>query len=241
MSLLERVAHTRERIHALQALKERAERASEFEQRAQALGGIASGFDALCSPAVVLKRAGIDVPQLDQIILATLRTKAAQLKESYERNRSSVLNPFPEQDFRHVFVTPCNSLKQKTEAAFKQAWSDWVRDRMPAIDREVLSVLAEVSVLSSTVADIQALISNIGRHATTLPANADDVKEVEALSVLANQAWHDLAGDGIDQETLAFLRAAGSGIGAPYDLLTPSILEWLDAHKLRRVLRVRLG
>jgi hypothetical protein len=241
MSLLERVTHTRERIHALQALKERAVRASEFEQRAQTLGGIAGALDTLCQPAAVLKQAGIDVAQLDQALLAALRTKAEQLREAYARDRSSILSPFPDQDFRHVFVTPCTAFQQRTEAALRDAWSGWVRSRMPAIDQEMLSVLSGVNALSRTVTNIQALLGLVSRHAAVLPQSADDVKQVLALCDQANQAWHELAGDGIAPEILIFLRVAGSGIGASYDLLTPSILEWLDAHNLRRVLRIRLG
>lgn len=240
MSLFERVAYTRERIYSLQALKERAARASEFEHRAQGLAGIASALDTLCLPAAVLKQAGIDV-QLDQTLLTALRLKAEQLTEAYMQDHSSILNPFPDQDFRHVFVTPCTAFKQRTETALKEAWSGWVHSRMPAIDPEVLNVLAGVNALSKTVAGIQTLLSLIGRYAVVLPQSEDDVTQVLAMCAQANQAWHELAGDGIAPEILTFLRAAGSALGAPYDLLTPSILEWLDAHKLRRVLRIRVG
>ena len=241
MNLLERVAQTKSRIHALEGLKERAARASEFEQRAQTVCNIARGLDMLCLPATVLKQAGIEVPQLDQLLLIVLRTKAQQLKEDYARDPSSILNPFPEQDFRQVFVTPCNAFKQKAETALSEAWSGWVRSKMPAIDQEVLNVLAGVNALSRAVASIQALLTLIGDQSGTLPTSVEDVKAVLALCAQTNQAWHELAGEGIAPEILAFLRAAGSGVGAPYDLLTPSILAWLDAHHLRRVLRVRLG
>jgi hypothetical protein len=241
VNLFERVAHTRQRIHDLRALKERAARASEFEQRAQTLRGIASGLGTISTPATVMHQAGIDVSQLDRVSLVGIQIKAEQLKDFYEKDRNSILNPFPDQDFRQVFLAPCSALKQKTETALKEAWSIWVRGKRPAIDQEVLNVLAGVNALSRTVVSIQELLSQIARHASALPTNAEDVKEVIDSCAQADQAWHALAGDGIAPEILTFLRAAGSGIGAQYDLLTPSVLEWLDAHKLRHLLRIRLG
>lgn len=241
MSLLEQVAHARQRIHDLQALKERVARASEFEQRASTLSSIVTTLTPLCLPVSVLQQAGVDVPELDQALLGALRAKAADMRADYAQDRSKILAPFPGQDVKHVFVNPCTSFKQKTETALKSAWSHWVRSKMPAIDQEVLNVLVEVSALRTTVTRIQGLLTLIDRYANALPQSANDVQQVLTLSGQAEQAWHALAGDGIASDVLAFLRAAGGGSGAPYELLTPSILAWLDAHNLRHVLRIRLG
>ncbi|QKY02430.1 hypothetical protein G3257_09335 [Janthinobacterium lividum] len=241
MSLLERVEHTRERIRALKSMKERAAQASKFEQRATTLGGIASALNTLCAPVAALTQAGVDVPQLDHALLGALRKKSIQLIEGYTQDRSSILSPFAGEDFRHVFVTPCGTFKQRSETALKDAWSGWVRTQTPTIDQEVLSVLSRVSALHETVTGIQALLGQISRLADTLPLNVLDVEEVSALCTQADHAWHELAGDGIAPDVLAFLRAAGSVVGASYDQLTPSILEWIDAHNLRRVLKIRLN
>jgi hypothetical protein len=111
---------------------------------------------------------------------------------------------------------------------------------MPPIDHEVLSVLADVSALRTAVTRIQAVLALINRYANALPQSVGDVQQVLTQCAQAEQAWRELAGDGIAPDVLAFLRAAG-GAGASYEQLTPSILVWLDAHNLRRVLRVRLG
>lgn len=241
MSLLERIELSRERIGALQSLKQRAEQAAEFEQRAKTLAGLASELDPLCAPAAVLHQAGIAIPQLDGDLLAALRSRAVRLKEGYAQDRSSILIPFPDEDFRFVFLTPCATFKRKTEAALADAWSGWVHGKTPAIDHEVLRVLSGVGALSVAVTRIQALLGLLGRYAAGLPKSADDVKQVTALCSQVDLAWYELAGDGIAPDVLTFLRSAGSGIGASYEQLTPSILEWLDEHNLRRVLRVRLG
>lgn len=241
MSLLEQVAQTRQQILDLQALKKRADHAAEFEQRANTLMDIAGSLAPLCVPAAVLREVGIDVPDLDRALLAALHARAAELVASYASDRSSILAPFPGQDFKHVFLVPCNSIRQKTDSALKQAWSEWVHGKMPAIDQEVLSVLFGVTALSQTVASIRALLGEVVRYAGVLPHSVDDVNKVLALCSDADRAWRELAGDGVAPDVLAFLRAAGGGGGAPYDLLTPSILAWLDAHHLRRVLRIRLG
>lgn len=241
MSLLEQVAHARQRIHDLQALKERAARASEFEQRATTLNGLVTMLTPLCVPVVVLQQAGVEVPELDQALLGALRSKAAEMKADYAQDRSKILAPFPGQDFKYVFVNPCTTFRQKTETALKNAWLQWVRGKMPAIDQDVLSVLVDVSALRTTVTHIQGLLTLIHRYASALPQSANDVQQALTLCSQAEQAWHALAGDGIAPDVLAFLRAAGGGSGAPYELLTPSILAWLDAHHLRHVLRIRLG
>lgn len=240
MSLLEQVVHTRQRIHDLQALKERAARASEFEQRATTLGGLVTTLTPLCLPVEVLKQASIEVPELDHALLGALRAKAADMKAAYAQERSTILTPFPGQDFKYVFVNPCGAFRQKTETALRNAWLNWVHAKMPAIDQEVLSVLSDVSALRTAVTRIQAVLALINRYANALPQSANDVQQVLTQCAQAEQAWRELAGDGIAPDVLNFLRAAG-GTGASYEQLTPSILAWLDAHNLRRVLRVRLG
>jgi len=240
MSLFEQVAHTRQRIHDLRALRERAAQAADFEQRATTLGGLVTILTPLCLPVAVLQHATIDVPELDRALFGALRAKAADMMAAFAQDRSTILTPFPGQDFKYVFVNPCGTLRQKTENALKNAWSSWVQAKMPAIDPEVLSVLSDVSALRTAVARIQEMLALISRYANALPQSANDVQQVLTQCAQAEKAWHELAGDGIAPDVLAFLRAAG-GTGAFYEQLTPSILAWLDAHNLRRVLRVRLG
>lgn len=240
MSLLEQHALTRQRIHDLQALKARAAQAADFEQRATMLGGLVTTLTPLCLPVAVLQQASIDVPELDHDLLGALRAKAADMKAAYAQDRSTILTPFPGHDFRHVFINPCGAFRQKAETALKNAWFNWVHAKMPPIDQEVLSVLADVSALRTTVTRIQAVLGLISRYANALPQSVGDVQQVLTQCAQAEQTWHELAGDGIAPDVLNFLRAAG-GTGASYEQLTPSILAWLDAHNLRRVLRIRLS
>lgn len=240
MSLLEQVARTKQRIYDLQALERRAARAAEFEQRATTLGAIVTTLKPLCVPVAVLKQAGIDVPELDEALLGALRSKAADMRAAYAQDRSTMLMPFPGQDFKYVFVNPCTTFRQKAETALRNAWSQWVHIKAPAIDQEVLKVLYNVNALRITVTRIQAVLAQIDRHANALPQSVDDVQQVLRQCAQAEKAWHELAGDGIEPDVLAFLRAAGS-TGATYEQFTPSILAWLDSHNLRHVLRIRLG
>jgi hypothetical protein len=241
MSLLERIERSRTRIDALQALKKRATQAADFEQRANTLSSIAASLAILETPSAVLQQAGIRVPELDRALMSQLHLKAVQLRDGYKVDRANILNPFPGNDAKFVFFNPSNTFKQRTEEAFRNAWSEWVQRRMPAIDQEVLSVLAGVNALRTAVAKVQTLLGQIKSCIQKLPQSKEDVDQVVLLCADANRDWHELAGDGIDPEVLAFLRVAGSADGAAYDLLTPSILEWIEAHGLRRVLRIRLG
>ena len=240
MSLLERVELTSGRIESLQSLKDLAAQAAEFEQRAKTLEGLANEFEELRVPAAVLEEVGIEV-SLDAKLLGALHSKAVLLKDGYTRERNFILTPFPGEDFRFVFVNPCVSFKKKTKAALHDAWLGWVQKNTPAIDHDVLQVLSTINALGTAVASIQAVLGVIHRLATILPQSVNEARQVVALCSQVNEAWHQLAGDGIAQEVLAFLRAAGGSVGATYDLLTPSILEWLDEHNLRHVLRIRLG
>lgn len=241
MGLLERVEQLMGRIHALKSLKERAERAEDFESRAQTLSEISQGFETLRASAQVLIEAGIELSQIDQGECSTLKAKAEQLRDSYEIDRASILFPFPDQDFRQVFVGPCNTFKKNAEQRLKALWSNWLVARMLVIDQEVLNVLGGVDALSTNVVNIQKLLISINERAASLPSSTDKVREAEASCTEVNQVWQELAGDGIAPEVLQFLRAAGSDTGASYDLFQPSILDWIDTHNLRHVLRIRLG
>lgn len=240
MSLLERVELSIRRIDSLKSLKQLATQAADFEHRATTLAALANELDELRAPAKVLKKVGIDLA-VDGKLLSALRSRANLLRNGYTQDRNFILSPFPGEDFRFVFVNSCTTFKKKTEVSLRDAWSGWVKKNTPAIDQDVLSVLSTISVLSATVANIQAEIGVINRAANVLPRDEGDAKQVAAFSSQVNNAWHQLAGEGVAPDVLAFLRAAGSSLGATYELLTPSILEWLDKHNLRHVLRVRLG
>lgn len=241
MSLLERVELAKGRIDALQSLKQRADQAANFEKRAQVLAGLAGELKAVRGTVTVLAEAGIAVALADEKSLAPLRARARLLKDGYAQDRSTILAPFPKEDFRFVFVTPCAAFRQKADAAVRSAWSDWVQSNTPAIDQDVLRVLCTVSALSTTVTQIQGQLEQTRHHAALLPQSVQDVQSVRQLCTQARQAWHVLAGDGIAADVLDFLRSAGSSTGASHDALTPSILQWLDDHKLLDLLRIRLG
>jgi hypothetical protein len=241
VNLLERTQFFAERVTAIAGLRERAGKAGTIEQRAASLQAISSELSQLQGPIQIVEDRSIKIPDLDRKLLESLRARASSLKDRFATDKGSMLEPFPGEDFRYVFVTPLTQCSKKSRAALQSAWEDWATGSLPKIDDEVLAILSEIPALKSPVANIRNLRGQARELCSELPNSPDTVEALTRLAQEIASSWQSLAGDGIAPSVLTFLRAAGSPQGAAYELLTDDVFHWLSEHGLSQTLRIRLG
>ena len=152
-----------------------------------------------------------------------------------------MLEPFPNEDARFVFIQPLRQLPNKVDTAMREVWANWVRSHLPQLDVEVLEILGAIAALRQPVGQILSLRREANQCCAVLPEGGDDIEHALRLCARIREEWFSLAGEGIPQEVMTFLRDAGSPSGAAYSLLTAGVMEWLNQHGLKQALRVRMG
>lgn len=241
MTLLQRAQELSQRIAALDDLKRRADQAGVFERRANELAGPAEECQRLEAGARTLASHAIHLPSLDTSLARALHERVSDLRQRYAEDRNVMLDPFPAEDARFVLMQPLRQLPGKANVAMHDAWAQWAGVRLPQIDSEVLAVLGEIAALREPVRRIRSLGREAEQCCSTVPERTENIEYFLQLCTRIQQEWHNLTGEGIPQEVLTFLRAAGGPSGAAFSLLTSEVLEWLSTHGLKQALRVRMG
>lgn len=241
MSLFERAQNLSLEIQEIDALKKRADQAELFEKRATALSVPADEMKKLETAITIIASLDIPVLSLDHNLIGNLNRRIVDLRDRYTFDKNVMLDPFPEEDVRWVFNQPLTQLPQKVKTALLEAWENWAKKNIPEIDGDVLDILGGIVALRESVNTVRFLKVSAETICTSLPNENDDVDQLKQLCKKIADAWHNLAGEGIPNDVLVFLRVAGSRDGARFDLLTTEVLDWLTIHGLRDSLRIKMG
>ena len=241
MSLISRSQRCSRSILELDALEKRANQANLFEKRANDLRNPVNDLSTLASVIQLFADRGVDVPNLDNALIFTLSDRISDLLKRYKADKNVILDPFPEEDFRHVVTVPLNSLPGKLQTSLLSAWQEWSKQIVPEISADILDILYLIPALHSSVTSIRNLKVRVNSIINTLPRSENDFNNLETLSQLFAVEWTTLTGEGIPDNVLSFLRASGGRQGAAYSSLTPEVLTWLINHNILESLRIRVG
>ena len=118
-----------------------------------------------------------------------------------------------------------------------QAWENYLAEKMPSTNQEMLNVLVKIEAFRQSVQKIRDLNAQIQRQ--KLPQNYEEFEHIERLIDQLREHWLTLSSDDFPETVLHFLKATVD-FGAPLSLLTPEVREWLDCHGISDSLRIRL-
>jgi hypothetical protein len=240
MSLIERARCLSLELREIGGLKKRAEQADLFEKRAKDLKTPAEQLGELEGAVKVIAYLRIPTPLLDRSLVKNLRDRIIDLKTRYDSDKSVVLDPFPGEEVRWVLTTPLSQLPKKVNDALLSAWEKWSSEEVPEVNKDVLDILFSVVSLRNSVVSLRSLKSKAVTACAGLPDGLDDVEHLQRLCGEISFMWQNLAGEGIPEDVLNFLRSAGTQDGANFSLLNETVLDWIDAHGLRGSLRIRM-
>ena len=241
MTLLARIEHARKSLAGLDAQMALLEKAGVFEHRANQLSEPAEQLEALTVPAKVLRDAGATIEALGSGKLNALRSMLKTVQKNYVDDPQTILDPIPNEDARPKLLEPLKHLPNVVRPALEQSWQRWIESRAAFINTEILELFAKVPSFSSDVARIRHLQEQLRLMSTTLPTSDDIPNRVLATAEGINNTWQRLTAEGLPDDVLLFLRAAGSREGANYEMLTEETMEWLERRALVRTLRIRLS
>ncbi len=243
MNLLERARRITGEIRDVENLDERTRQADLFEARATQLTVPIEGFNELTASMKLVSSQGIVLLSLDSNLVGSLRSRIMDLKVRYAQDKNVMIEPFPGEDARQILIKPLGKLPAQAKDALQLAWEKWAREKLqlPENHNDILTILGRITALRASVSSIRNLISDAERICKQLPDNDDVVVRIMKLGSEISVAWQNLAGEGIPDQVLDFLRATGSASGAAYNALTPEVLKWLSDHELQNALRIRMG
>ena len=118
-----------------------------------------------------------------------------------------------------------------------QAWKNYLAQKMPSTNQEMLNLLVKIDEFKPTVQGIRYLNDQIQRQ--KLPQTFDEFEKTELLIDRLREHWHNLSSDEVPETVLRFLKDAVD-FGAPLNLLTTEVRDWLDCHGISDSLRIRL-
>ncbi len=118
-----------------------------------------------------------------------------------------------------------------------QAWENYLAGKMPSTNQEMLNVLVKIEAFRPNVQRIRDLNAQIQRQ--KLPQNYEEFEHIERLIDQLREHWLTLSSDDFPETVLHFLKATVD-FGAPLNLLTIEVRDWLDCHGISDSLRIRL-
>ncbi|MBA2747785.1 MAG: hypothetical protein H0U45_03360 [Tatlockia sp.] len=118
-----------------------------------------------------------------------------------------------------------------------QAWKSYLAQKMPSTNQEMLNLLVKIDEFKPTIQGIRYLNDQIQRQ--KLPQTSEEFEKTELSIDRLREHWHSLSSDEVPETVLRFLKDAVD-FGAPLNLLTIEVRDWLDRHGISDSLRIHL-
>lgn len=237
--LTDNANQTKDQIEDLRRLREIARQAQAFASRADQLGAPIAPLRMFVNLLAEFQKRNVPVDLGDTVSQArSLRLRVNTLRQTFQQDPPSILDAAPE--LRYAFWEPLAELPQRIREKLNRAWERYVDATLPPTQEDLLSTLEAVPGFQPRVATIRQLYRSGQTCRARLPRSSADFGEVERIAADLTRAWRELAGDGIPEEVLAFLRVACAGPGARIDQLTQQVRDWLDHYQLTSLARITL-
>ncbi|MEA5506976.1 hypothetical protein VB735_28560 [Halotia wernerae UHCC 0503] len=137
----------------------------------------------------------------------------------------------------NILKSNIDSLKTTLEQQLSEAWKRYRDQQMPSTNNEILNLLAKVEAFKNTVRDIQIIDREIQN--VIYPKNNAEFAVYERKIEQLKYYWNSLSSDEVPEAVLHFLRAAANQ-GAPLNIFTSEVQDWINQHGISDSLKIRL-
>jgi hypothetical protein len=127
---------------------------------------------------------------------------------------------------------------EQAEAAVKESWVPYRNKVQPIVDQAQLTQARTQADFRATVSQLEANVRNAELLGRNPPRDEVEFQRIEELWSLIRKQINDLPVASPFPEVQKFLRAANSGDGAPLELLTDRVQEWLTSNHAQAKYRV---
>lgn len=128
---------------------------------------------------------------------------------------------------------------KELERRAASAWQRYTAQATPETSQEILAALASDPSARSTVISIRRLAELVRRLRDRQVPTPEELSEFDAAVADLRAAWSTLDVASLNDEVVAFLRAANSDRGAALGLLTEPVRTWLAERHLESHYAIR--
>ncbi len=215
-------------------LRNYADQIESFKTRQQQIEKAVSDILPFANTLRVFRQKNIidcDLVQKIEKLLYSVKLKLEKFKESPEWIVDS-------QNFDgNILERSIKGITKELNEQLIQAWENYLAEKMPSTNQEMLNVLVKIEAFRPNVQKIRDSNAQIQRQ--KLPQNYEEFEYIEQLIDQLREHWLTLSSDDFPETVLHFLKATVD-FGAPLNLLTTEVREWLDSHGISDSLRIRL-
>jgi hypothetical protein len=126
------------------------------------------------------------------------------------------------------FQASVDTAVRELERRATSTWQRYATQKTPEISEEVLAALEADPRAGSTVVRIRRLSEVLRRLRDAPLPSLEELDEFDRTTAELRRAWSTLDVASLSEEVVTFLRAANSDDGAPLELLTVPVREWLE-------------
>ena len=144
------------------------------------------------------------------------------------------------QDVQPKILGPLGKLSSHLQNAADQAWGRHIRQQLPSVSVELLDALGRVPALRPKVEHFRSLRDRATSLGARAPTKDADFDVAAVLIDQCNTAWRELDAEGIPKDLLQFFREAAGPLGANIGRLSPTVIAWLEQHRLTEAFGIRI-
>jgi hypothetical protein len=183
---------------------------------------LARAQNAWASVAALAERLGEE--QSPSPLFETALTKISEWRSALDEDLGSALTG----NLFTAFQASTDKAVSELERRATGMWQRYTAQRTPEISTEVLTALEDDPLAGSTVVRIMHLAEGLRRLRDRPIPSPEELNEFGEVAAQLRSAWSTLDVASLSEEIVAFLWAANTPRGAPLDLLTVQVREWLE-------------
>jgi hypothetical protein len=237
-TLVERSAALRKGVEELPQLSRMASQARSFATRAGELSTPADELDVIAYYLELLRKHGLQIA-VDRERANGLRTSVQRLATNYAESPEAILPA--DTQLRFGFWQSLRGLPNELREAILAAWAAYVTAQLPPRQDGLLQTLSGLPQAGADIRQVWELWQRAEALKRELPTQEGDLERPRELASQIERAMDRLTGGNLPAEVQAFIQAATSVAGAPLQLYTSDVEEWLtrtnNLHSVRMVLR----
>jgi GGDEF domain-containing protein len=160
----------------------------------------------------------------------------SNIKDKFQENPEWIIDNknFNGKKFQSDLDNLTNLLKQQ----LLQSWRNYLARRLRSTKSEFFDLLSRIDAFRATIQKIRNLDRLIKRD--EFPKNKEEFDNTEQIIYQLEELWNNLNTSEVPDVVLCFLKASVSQEGAPLNLLTSEVRDWITKHGVSEVLRIRL-
>lgn len=217
----------REAVQHTMALQQRLGLLTEWQRALALISDFAETYKA---------RTGRGVEELDRLAADRMFLLVRQVTQRFEQDPTSFVHGDLFAAFRRELLALGESLRRSAASA----WKRYADEHAPAAHADLFEIFRALPRYADATELIRRRSAQLRLLRDKPLPTAAEFNDFDQLASQLRQAWEELGSDDLPDEVLEFLRGtvAERG-GAPLELATPTVLEWLRNRGMLTAFRVR--